>query len=225
MSNKYLEVSAATRAGVGSREDRNNAWPRCQRRKRSTGPGQRGRAPSSLDTSGLQRPSGGEHPTEQRHIRGAVKLKTTIASNRATLYKRRTYGRDRDSQIHHDARFGACTQRVAADEIDGSWRGHVELALCRLRHQQEGDPSRAREPRQVAHLSTHAVTASSLALVAEIKKHLGSNATRLNTNLDIGRARHRPQQLGDGLKEGVDLPLFALTQDHLFEQLFHLLPE
>lgn len=163
MSNKYLEVLAATRAGVGSREDRNNAWPQCQRRKRNTGPDQRGRAPSSLDTSGLQRPSGGEHPTEQRHIRGDVKLKTPIASNRATLYKRRTHSRDRDSQIHHDARFGACTQGVAADEIDGSRRGHVELALCRLRHQQERNPSRAREPRQVAHLRTHAVTASSVA--------------------------------------------------------------
>lgn len=54
------------------------------------------------------------------------------------------------------------------------------------------------------------------------KKHLGSNAPGLNTNLNLGRARNCPQQLGDGLKEGVDLPLFALTQDHLFEQLFHL---
>lgn len=169
MLNKYLEVSAATRAGAGSREDRNNAWPQCQRRKRSTGQGQRGRAPSSLDTSGLQHPSGGEHPTEQHHIQGAVKLKTTIEAivvfHRTMVYKRRTYSRDGDSQIHHDTRFGACTQGVAADEIDGSWRGHVELALCRLRHQQERNPSRTREPRQVAHLRTHVVTASSVALV------------------------------------------------------------
>lgn len=182
-SNKHLEASAATRAGVGSHEDRNNAWPRCQRRQRSTGPGQRGRAPSSLDTSGLQRPSGGEHPTEQRHIRGAVKLKPTIASNRAAVCKRRTYSRDGDGQIHHHARLGACTQGVAADEIDGSWRRHVELALCRLRHQQERNPSRSREPRQVAHLSTHAVTASVALVAGKKKKHLGSKAA----------VKHQPQ--------------------------------
>lgn len=61
-------------------------------------------------------------------------------------YKRKTYGRDCDSKIHHDAWFGACTQGVAADEIDGSWWGHVEFTLCCFWHQQEGNLSRTREP-------------------------------------------------------------------------------
>lgn len=76
----------------------------------------------------------------------------TIDWNRATDYKRRTYGRDCDSKIHQDAWFGACTQGVAADEINGSWRGHVEFTLCCFWHQQERNLSRTREPWQVAHL-------------------------------------------------------------------------
>lgn len=46
--------------------------------------------------------------------------------------EKRIYGRDRDGKIHHNAWLGADAQGVAANETDGSWRGHVELALCYL---------------------------------------------------------------------------------------------
>lgn len=48
-------------------------------------------------------------------------------------YLGRTHGRDCDGEIHHDAWFGACTQGVAADEVDGRRRGHVEFPLRRFR--------------------------------------------------------------------------------------------
>lgn len=79
---------------------------------------------------------------------------SVIVSSGAKDYKRRTYSRDRDSKIHHDAWFGACTQGVAADEIDGSRRGHMEFTLCCFWHQQERNFGGTWEPWQVVHLKT-----------------------------------------------------------------------
>lgn len=72
-----------------------------------------------------------------------------------------------------------------------------------------------------------AVPASSVDLVADkwTKYASRSNATQSMTNLNLEWLWHCLQQLGDCLNEGVYLPFFALTQGHLFEQLFHLLSE
>lgn len=57
-----------------------------------------------------------------------------------------TYSGDRGGQVHHDARLGAGAQRVAADHVDRSWRGHVELAFCHLWHEEERNLDRAGQP-------------------------------------------------------------------------------
>lgn len=65
-----------------------------------------------------------------------------------------TYSWDCDSQVHHDAGFGAGAQGVAADQIYGSRSCHVELALCCFGHQEERDLNCTRQPCQVTYLNT-----------------------------------------------------------------------
>lgn len=63
-----------------------------------------------------------------------------------------TYIWNCDSQVHHDIWFGAGTQGVAPDQINGRRRRHVEFPFCCFRHQEKWDLHCTRQPGQVTYL-------------------------------------------------------------------------
>lgn len=65
-----------------------------------------------------------------------------------------THSWDCDSQVDHDAWFGAGAQRVAANQINRSRRCHVELAFCCVGHQEKRDLNCTCQPWQVTQLNT-----------------------------------------------------------------------